>query len=184
MDLHRNQDADPFSLRFTRSATSAWQEFQNTVEHQMTEEGPLHDLQDWGSKLPGAVTRIAAVLHCSLYAGRCIPAEIDVATMNVAVQLGALLVGHALVAFRTIQKPEKIEHAEKLLSWIVRNWKREFSLRDMFRAHQSRFGEVAAMMPIVFLLQDHGYLRLIAKDRKPGRPSDLYEVNPETFPGD
>jgi len=175
------QDSEPPNIRFSRPAASAWEEFRNIVEHQMAEDGPLHELQDWGSKLPGAVARIAAVLHCSLYAGGSIPSEIDEETMNVAVQLGTVLVSHAVVAFRTIQKSEKIEHAERLLAWILRHGRSEFSVRDMFRAHQSRFEEVASMMPIVALLQDHGYVRSIVQEPKRGLPSDQYEVNPATF---
>ena len=151
------------------------------VERQMAEDGRLYDIQDWGSKLPGAAARIAAVLHCSLYAGRSIPSEIGIETMNVAVQLGNILIGHAVVAFHTIQKPEKFEHAEKVIGWILRTGKREFSLREMFRAHQSRFGEVAAMMPTIILLREHGYVRSIPKEHGRGRPSDVYEVNPEAF---
>src|SRR5579863_788822 len=166
----------PISLRFASAAILWWTEFRHAIEREMAEDGRLHDVLDWGSKLPGAVARIAAAIHCSLYAGRSLPPEIESATTEVAVKLGELMISHALAAFGTMQKPEKIEHAEKLLGWVLRNGKKEFSLREMFRAHQSRFGEMAAMTPVVLLLQGHGYIRPTVKEPKRGRPSDLYQV--------
>ena len=160
----------PFNLRFSREAFARWKEFQLSVERQMAEGGPLHEIQDWGSKLPGAIARIAGGIHSSLHAGRSLPSEIEVEIVDVAITLGGSLISNALAAFRIMQKPEKIEHAEKLLTWIRRNGEAEFHLRDMFRSHQSRFGEMAAMMPAVGLLQDHGYIRQKDREKKPGRP--------------
>jgi hypothetical protein len=149
----------------------------------MAEDGRLHDVLDWGSKLPGAVARLAAGIHSSLHAGRLIPGDIDREVADIAITVGEILMSNALAAFRIMQKPEKIEHAEKLLAWVRRNGAPEFHLREMFRSHQSRFGEMAAMMPAVGLLQDHGYIRPREKEKKPGRPSDIFEVNPQLLDG-
>ena len=70
-------DGVPFNLRFSREAFARWKEFQLFVERQMAEDSPLHEIQDWGSKLPGAVARIAGGIHCSLHAGRSLPGETD-----------------------------------------------------------------------------------------------------------
>jgi hypothetical protein len=171
------------STRFSRDAFTQWREFQLWVETQMAEDGPLHEIQDWGSKLPGAVARIAGGIHCSLYAGLPIPSEVQCRVADVAIALGRLLVSHALAGFRIMQKPERIEHAEKLVAWVHRNGEPEFHLRDMFRSHQSRFGEMATMMPAVGLLQDHGYIRQREREKKTGRPPDVFEVNPELLNG-
>ena len=145
----------------------------------MADDGPLHDIRDWGSKLPGAMARIAAGIHWSLYPWVDFH-EIELEITDVAIALGGLLLSNTVAAFRIMQKPEKIEH-EKLLAWIVRNSQSEIHLRDMFRYHQSRFGEMATMMPAIVLLQDHGYIRPKEKEQKPGRPAGIYEVNPELF---
>lgn len=149
----------------------------------MSEDGPLHEIQDWGGKLPGAVARLAGVIHCSLNPGLSLPVEIGIEVADIAIRLGELLISNALAAFRIMQKPEKIEHAEKLLAWIRRNGKPEFHLRDVFRSHQSRFGEMAMMMPAVGLLQEHGYIRPKNREKKPGRPVDRFEVNPGLLNG-
>jgi hypothetical protein len=176
-------DGVPVTLRFSREAFTRWKDFQMFVEKQMAEDGRLHDVLDWGSKLPGAVARLAAGIHSSLHAGRLIPGDIDREVADIAITVGEILMSNALAAFRIMQKPEKIEHAEKLLAWVRRNGAPEFHLREMFRSHQSRFGEMAAMMPAVGLLQDHGYIRPREKEKKPGRPSDIFEVNPQLLDG-
>jgi hypothetical protein len=163
-------DGVPVTVRFSREAFARWKDFQMSVESQMAEDGRLHEILDWGSKLPGAVARLAGGIHGSLHAGRSIPGEIEREVADIAITLGELLISNALAAFRVMQKPEKIEHAEKVLAWIRRHGMREFHLREMFRSHQTRFGEMAAMMPAVSLLQDHGYIRPREKEKKPGRP--------------
>ncbi len=173
----------PLRLRFSQSAFVRWREFQLFVERQLAEDGMLFEIQDWGSKLPGAMARIAGVIHCSLYGTASFPLEVEHETVEIAVSLGQVLISNALSAFRIMQKPEKIEHAEKLLAWIHRNGKLEFHLRDIFRSHQSRFGEMAAMTPAIALLQDHGYIRAKDRGKRPGRPPDIFEVNPQALHG-
>jgi Protein of unknown function (DUF3987) len=183
LSLPMASDGVPLSLRFSRESFARWKDFQMFVERQMAEDGRLYEILDWGSKLPGAVARLAGGIHGSLHAGRTIPGEIAREVTEIAITVGGMLISNALAAFRIMQKPEKIEHAEKVLAWIRRNGAPEFHLREMFRSHQTRFGEMAAMMPAVGLLQDHGYIRPREKEKKPGRPPDIFEVNPELLDG-
>ena len=177
-------DGFPLSLRFSSRAFARWKEFRIFVERQMAEDGRLQEILDWGSKLPGAVARIAAVIHCSLYVGGALPIEIGLEVADIAISLGTSLISNALAAFRIMQKSQKLEHAEKLVSWIRRNGKPEFNLREMFRSHQSRFGEMAEMMPAVILLEDHRYIRPAERGQRRGRPSGIFEVNPELLQGE
>ena len=34
------------------------------------------------------------------------------------------------------------------------------------------------MMPVLHLLEDHHYIRAAEKEKKPGRPQDVYQVHP------
>ena len=147
----------------------------------MADYGELQDLRDWGSKLSGAIVRLAAGIHCSLHARGSLPIEIECETMDIALALAGPLISHAQAVFGMMKTPEKIEDAEKLLKWILRNGQPDFRLRDLFRTHQSRFPEMMAMTPAVELLQEHGYIRPVPKEKKLGRPSDLYEVNPDAL---
>jgi hypothetical protein len=38
---------------------------------------------------------------------------------------------------------------------------------------------MAAMVPAVGLLQDHRYIRQKEREKRTGRPADVFEVNPE-----
>ena len=52
----------------------------------MAEDGILHEIQDWGGKLPGAVARIAGGIHCSLHAGLSLTGEIGLEVVDIAIQ--------------------------------------------------------------------------------------------------
>lgn len=60
------------------------------------------------------------------------PREIEPEVTDVAIALGRLLLSNTVAAFGIMQKPEKIEHAEKLLAWIRRHRCSEFSVRKRF----------------------------------------------------
>jgi len=175
----------PDGLSFSPGALSKWKEFQHSVEGMMAEYGPLQNIQDWASKLPGGLARIAAGIHCSVNANGLVPNKIELETLRIALDLGEYLISHALATFSLIQKPEANEHAEKLLVWILRDGKSEFTLREMHRAHQSIFERRADMTGPVDLLEERGYIRPAVRESKQGRPSELYEVNPAVLaPGE
>jgi hypothetical protein len=169
----------PLQLGLSVAALSRWKEFRLEVEKMMADYGKLQDLRDWGSKLPGAILRIAAGIHCSLHAHGPLPRDIQPETMDIALKLAAPMISNALAVFAMMEKPEQIAHAEKLLSWILKNGKIEFTLREMFCAHNSRFKVMVAMTPAVTELQERGYIRPAQQSSKPGRPSEVFEVRPE-----
>jgi hypothetical protein len=109
--------------------------------------------------------------------------EVEGSTMDVVLALAEPLISNAIAVFSIMDKPEKLDDAEKLLAWIIRHRKTEFSLRELFRDHQSRFREMAAMLPAVVLLQEHGYIRPKRQEKKSGRPTEIFEVNPEAYQG-
>ncbi|HEU4406245.1 MAG TPA: YfjI family protein [Polyangiaceae bacterium] len=87
-------------VELTERARQVWQAFSREVERMLAPGGELAEMRDWGGKLPGAVARIAAVLH---FAGRAGTREvwdpIDEATMLGAVELGRYFLGHARFVF-------------------------------------------------------------------------------------
>jgi hypothetical protein len=99
--------------------------------------------------------------------------------MTMAVEVSRCLISHARAVFALMGQDPEIEYAEKLLRWIRRQGKSSFTTRECFRAHQSRFQRVDAMLPILHLLAEHGYIRGASRDASGGRPpSALYDVNP------
>jgi Protein of unknown function (DUF3987)/Bifunctional DNA primase/polymerase, N-terminal/Primase C terminal 1 (PriCT-1) len=167
-------------LRLGGPAYAEWKAFQRSVEIQFREGGKLQDLRDWGSKLPGAALRLAGIFHFVEHLDRVSAfGEIALSTMILALELAACLVSHARAVFALMERDANVENAEKLVGWIKRQGKPSFSVRECFRAHQSRFKRVDAMLPVLLLVEQHGYIRRLHNESSGGRkPSDVCEVNP------
>ncbi len=167
-------------LRLSTAAYREWKDFQRTLEIEFREGGKLHGLTDWGSKLAGGVLRLAGVFHAVELVGRiAVQTEISIGTMMLALEFGALLISHARAVFALIERHPDVEHAEKLVSWIIRQGQPAFTVRDCFRAHQGRFERVDAMLSVLLLLERHGYIRREQQESHGGRkPSDICQVNP------
>ena len=107
-------------LSLSPEARAEFDRFRGALEprlHPVT--GDLAAIADWGSKLPGAVARIAGVLTLLDSPGRRV---IDADTMTGAVQLGEAFILHAVHAFRAIHaKGAARDRAAELLEWIRRS---------------------------------------------------------------
>jgi hypothetical protein len=171
-------------LKLSGAAYSEWKEFQRAIEIQFRDGGKLEGLKDWGSKLPGAALRIAGIFHfVAQIEHDSISLEVTLDTMRRAVELATCLISHARAVFALMERDPNIEDAQKLIVWIGRWGRESFTIRDCFRAHQSRFNRVDAMTPALNLLEQHGYIRQKKLEPTCGRPSDIYEVNPEILGG-
>jgi hypothetical protein len=174
----------PIPLQLTGPAYSEWKDFQRSIEAELREGGRLQGLKDWGSKLPGAALRVAGVFHLVEQAGRDkIDENIPKTIMENALELAVCLAPHALCVFALMERDPVIESAEKLVAWILRQQQPTFTVRDCFRAHQSRFKRVDAMFPVLALLEEHHYIRRTPRESTGGRkPSEVCEVNPSIQP--
>jgi hypothetical protein len=168
----------PWRLKFSGEAYDAWKSFQREVESMMREGGRLERLRDWGSKLPGAVVRLAGVFHAVVIEDLTQNLVISRDTADCAIKLGTALTDHALAVFDLMERDPALENARKILEWIRRGRRRTFTLRECFCAHQKRFKRVAAIRPALELLAEHSYLRRAPKSSVRKRPSEIFEVNP------
>ncbi len=64
----------------------------------------------------------------------------------------------------------------RVLRWVA--GRATFSKRECFIAHRSRFPRASDLDAVLGLLQERGYIRAVAREAGPGRPSERYEVNP------
>jgi hypothetical protein len=170
----------PWLLRFSPGAYDAWKNFQRINETLMRDGGKLSRCTDWASKLPGAVARIAGVLHCVVSD----PTETIIITENTmerSLDLATTLMDHALAVFDLMERDPEIESAKKILSWVRKQGQDSFTVRDCFCAHQSRFKRVDSIHPSLRLLEEHGYIRPRPKGTVSHRPSEIYDVNPEAM---
>ena len=96
-----------------------------------------------------------------------------------ALRLTDVLIPHALAAFDLMGADEGMSGARKILTWICRKNLTEFSSRDCFEATKRTFKKVAVMEVSITVLKEHFIIRERPSEKRVGRPSTVYEVNPE-----
>lgn len=131
--LNTEGDRDPISL--SDDARETWFKFSERIERGLAPYGEYEGITDWAGKLPGAVARIAGLLHCGELAGEAHPTSrpVSVNTMQRAVAIGKYLVDHALVAFSLLANGETDEAAQKLWRSITTLGKTEFRERELLQ---------------------------------------------------
>jgi len=183
LDLPAPEDPSAIlSLRLDDEASAEWVTFHNETESAQAPGENLRPIRDWASKLPGAVARIAGLLHMATHARLAQAWEIPVGaeTMLCAVALGEYFREHASVAFGLMGADPVVEAAHEILSWIIRHGHHEFTLRDLHQHHR-RVKRPEDFLPVLRLLEDRGYLRQLPAPKKQGvgrQPSPRFWVNP------
>lgn len=167
----------PHILKITNDALQAWQSFAHTVEAGMREDGTFAHLTDWAGKLPGAVIRIAALLHIARHAlVRPWEKEIGVEDMSAALRIADVLSAHTLAVFDLMGADPALDGARVVLRWIKREGKSEFTFRDCHYAHKARYKRTAELEPAIEVLTERHFIRpRVVKVSH--RPSRVFEVN-------
>ncbi len=174
---------EPVTLHLDAEASSLFSAWRAKIEPRRRGDADLGHVQGWSSKLDGAVVRIAGLLHLAetLMSGWDVP--ISAATMSAALEIGHYLVAHALAAFGYMGADPRLEAARRIGQWIVAGQHATFTKREAFRAlrGQAMFPTVERLIAGLDALEDHGWVRQLATERRPGRPQNRYEANPAIF---
>jgi hypothetical protein len=184
LDMEPSSDPDgepmPYLLELEPKAHAEWKDFQRMVEVAMREGGHLEHITDWGAKLPGAVARVAGLLHCVEHAhGEPWRAPVSLDTMTRALTLGALLIEHARAVFDLMGSDTAMGAARKVWRWIEREQQRTFKARDCWKALKGSFPRRADIDPALSILVERNHIMPWEPDRSgPGRPSLEYVVHP------
>lgn len=189
LPVQDNGKESPHVLSLSPDAHRLWQSFWNEIELMMRPDGRLEHLTDWGGKLPGAVARVAGLLHCVAYTSCATTTrEIEVGTMERAIRLGRYLIDHAMVAFNIMGANPAMEAARDLWRVIEKARQPQFSVRDAWHPlrNNNSYKTVADAEPGFDVLIDHGYIMEPHQateaeyPRKKGRPpSRTFIVNPK-----
>jgi hypothetical protein len=168
----------PHILKIAPDALQAWQTFAHKVEAGMRDGGTYAHLTDWAGKFPGAVARIAALLHITRYALANPPdKEINLDDMSAALRMADALSAHALSVFDLMGADPALDGARAVLRWIEREGKAEFTFRDCHYAHKTRYKRTAELEPAIDVLIERHYIRARAV-KVAHRPSRMLQVNP------
>lgn len=171
------------TLRLDQAARDALEEFRGRIEpHLHPDYGRYAGIADWMNKLPGGTVRIAAALTLLEDPNSV---EIRGTVMADAVRIGTAYISHAIAAFgMTRPNAETYAQAKQVLAVIRRlaSDTGSASRRDIHQKIRDRaWVETADSLerPLA-VLTEYGHIRLAPKpEGKPGRPSDIYELNPE-----
>lgn len=170
------------TLFFDQEGYQIWLGYAKTVETMMSEEiGYLNHITDWAGKLPGAVARIASLLHIMRYAHQK-PWEhtISIEDIKAAVKIGHCLINHALIVFDLLQQDGAMHTARAIYQWIRNEKCSLFTRRDCSRKFRRvKKDELKLSLEI---LEEHEIVRERESLLKtPGRKSNIFEVNPFLF---
>lgn len=171
---------DPAVLVFAPGADMAVRALEEALEPRMhPRDGDLTHMADWVAKLAGHAARIAGLLHLvenpTDWDRRTVTAE----TAMRARFLAEYLLVHADEAFAVMDADRLVADARYVLSRL--EGIDTISRRDIHHRCQHRFAQVGELLPVLDLLEDHGYLRKAPQKATTGRgrkPSPRYEVHP------
>lgn len=174
-----NDKATLYTLEFTQEAFEKWLTYAQLNERLMCESdlGFLSHITDWAGKLPGAIARIAALLHIARYAD-VTPwkNKISLEDVTSAIEIGHVLSRHALAVFDFLHEIGSVELGRSILTWIKENHFLKFTLRDCKRKFRADPEMIENTLPF---LEDKQIIREYEAAPSAGRKSTIYFVNPK-----
>ncbi len=168
----------PHVLKLDDLAYGIWKDEQRRIEILMGDGQAYAGMRDWAGKLPGAIARIAGLMHCAAHAD-CRPedAKISDATMGPAVRWGQHLADHALAVFDLMGGGLEAE-ARRVWERARAEGVDEITVRELWIPHRSQFKTMTGFRPVLDLLCEYGYLAKVPHPKREGRPSQTVRLNP------
>ena len=183
--LRREQgDRDAEGLRLSPDGWAILNSLRGEIEPRLAEgSGDLHWLSDWANKLPGALARVAGLLHLAQTPDPRESSEVSGETVSAAVRLAPYLIDHARAAFGAMGQDPAIASAQRLLPYIAGLSRERFSVRDLHQQARGRaeFARAPSVKAALAVLAQLDYVRPVEATAPsgPGRPpSEVYAVNP------
>ena len=182
LDFYQNKVGEErvvFDLPLSESAFKSWKKFWHEIESELNQGGRLGQMKDWGSKLPGAVARVAGLFHfVENHKNFDFTAPVEKVTMEKAIKFGRFLIEHAEAAFNLMALDTNIQNALTVVDWLKREKCEQFTQRDCHKALQFKFKTVEQLKVSLKILEDRNYIRQLPAQSVPHRPSIIFDVNP------
>jgi len=179
--------ASPPPLIFDAHASRAFNAFRARIEPQLGEFGRLGDMADWGSKLPGAVARVAGLLHLARHTLMTDPWDepIAAATMEAAIAIGEYAIPHALAAAGLMGMDGDDADSRYLLRWLAKEHRTSYPKQEIWQGTRRRFDKAEHLDRALDRLEAHRIIRAHPSEERtgPGRkPAPVYEMTPYPLP--
>jgi hypothetical protein len=167
-------------IRMSQGAYQRWKQEQLRIESDQRDGGRLSAFKDWAGKFPAAIARIAGNLH----AANCVESDkepdavqLPADTMETAIQFARFVESHTLRVFGAMNADDNRKTAIKIIRTIRDERLQEITKRDCMRADRT-VDSVLEIEPAINLLIRDGYLIPCDEDKRRGRPSEKYLINP------
>src|SRR5699024_5765820 len=109
----------------------------------------------WGSKLLGAIARMAGILHLILEReGTAVDRDLILA----AGKMGDYFTEHALAVFKIMAAEEDNHGAEDVIKILKEKDLRTFKTRDLMRASRAKFPNAESTKSPIAILLEHGWI--------------------------
>lgn len=174
---------DPAVLRLAPDAHELLLDIERTIEPRLADDGDLGSagLADWGSKLAGAILRIAGLLHLAS-AAEAFRTDISRTTLQNAARIGTYFAEHAQAAFGLLGD-RGTSDAAYVLEHLRRTGTEEFTIRSLHvELPRGRFAIAEDVVAAVEILEEHGYVHPQPQPEHKGpgrRPSPAYRLHPQ-----
>ena len=172
---------EPITLHLAPEAVNRMDKLCRSIEAYLRNEH--RDMREWGSKYIGLVLRIAGLLHIAADGD----GDIQMETVENAIQIGSYAFYHALYAYSILGADETIERALHIVTKLRKLSVTSISRSDLYQKCRGRFFRDAKdMEPVQNLLEQHGYIWMdIPTYSGVGRPSagTIY-INPAALKDD
>jgi len=107
----------PMIIKLNPDAQRIWDNYYNSIERSMRPSGELAGIADWGSKLPGMVGRIAALLHIAEHGKSGLSIPISAGIAGACCKIGTYYKKHALAAFKWWEEIREKKNARIILDY-------------------------------------------------------------------
>lgn len=174
-----------FTLQLSEDGAAEFYRIQQKNEDRLKQGGMLGDprVRGWGSKLSGAVARIAGLLHL---ANDLRDQPVSAGAFRAAEVIGDYYAQHALAAFSLMDSRTDNAKADHLRNAIDNHELAEFSQKELFDVlSRGRWPKSSYLTEPLSVLVDYGWIREVPQEepRGAGRPkSPRFQANPIAFP--
>lgn len=149
----------PCKLELDQDALAELRHYRTAHERELRRGGTLADIADWAGKLPGAVLRIAGLLHIATHE---MPeaSKITVGTLRSAIRFGDYFTGHARIMYRMMAGHSNLADAQAVLEAIT-GLDSPTTRREVHRRlhNTARFQRSADLSDPLAVLEDYGWIR-------------------------
>lgn len=176
-------------LTMDAQTVEKYMQYCESIEIRLREGQDLYSMRAWASKLTGRIARIAAVLHCYAYPDSASDGnQIDPEVLDYAIQLSEYLISHAKATYQILNLSADVKIARKILrtleKYVESTGAGQISKGELWgriKNSDKSIQTVSSITEALEILIDHNYIRKVDAERRPGRPAEIYELNPDYF---